>query len=359
MGVIGVSVGFSLKKVVQVEDKTLTISYHRSDAVKRSYAPQGMIGIMAADLDKAHFIEVDLDDDFFRKFDVAVNTGVEFESIGLSAAEVAVEYGRETDAARIKRKDFRFARGGVSGGSVSFFVNESKDLDYAVTSQYHFDPGSEWIGEKFSYEIAKHRTADRTLLVNPYADLGFMKVRIVPGDIDDGMVSRSEVFLRYEDSSGWSTQKQFVVLPGGAEQVWKLRLSHADEIEFSYHLIHHLKNGQRIETEVITSSIPVVTVNDPFGDALNIEFFPNYDATPIRQLFIDVQYKDLRNDYQRKGRLVFSGDLPDSQQLRFARLDPNLDEFTFQITLLGKDNSVRRIAEISSNQSLVFIGEHL
>jgi len=359
MGVIGISAGFKLKKVVQVEDKTLTVSYHRSDAVKRNYAPQGMIGLLGANLGRAHFIEVDMDDDFFRQFDISLNTGADFSSIGLAAAELAVEYGRDTDASNIKRKDFRFAAGGESSGRASFFVNASKDLDYAVSGQYHFDPGSDWTGEKFSYEIEQYRTSDRTLLVNPYNELGFLKIRIVPGDIDAGMVSQTNVLLRYEDGGGWSAQQQFELRPGGTEQEWKLRLSRPGDTRYRYQLVHHLQNGQVLEDPEVETDTPVVTVNDPFGDALNIEFFPNYDGSSIRQLFIDVRYRDEANDYQRQARLVFSGDLPDSQTVRFARLNPDISEFSFQMTILGKDNSVRRIAEMSSDQSLVFIGEHL
>jgi hypothetical protein len=87
-----------------------------------------------------------------------------------------------------------------------------------------------------------------------------------------------------------------------------------------------------------------------------VEFFPNYDGAHIQKMFIDVIYEDQANDYQRKQRLTFSGEEQDSKTVRFARRNTSLGEFTYKVTILGTDNSVRRIPEVTTDESLVFLG---
>ncbi|RIE00601.1 hypothetical protein [Cohnella faecalis] len=65
-------VSFKLRIVHQEERKHIKLVYDRSEATQRTYAPQSFIGLLVADLEKGkHFVEVDLDDPFFRVFTVS------------------------------------------------------------------------------------------------------------------------------------------------------------------------------------------------------------------------------------------------------------------------------------------------
>ena len=84
------AIALKLKFVHQEELKTLTLDYSSSEAVQRTYAPQGFFGLMLADLEDkdSYFVEVDLDDKFFRVFDVTLDAPVDFGRIGLNAAHM-------------------------------------------------------------------------------------------------------------------------------------------------------------------------------------------------------------------------------------------------------------------------------
>ncbi len=157
------------------------------------------------------------------------------------------------------------------------------------------------------------------MLVNPFRDFGFYEVRVLPGDLDADMIDSTDVLLHYEHSGSWSRDKLITVRPGGAEQSWKLRLSDPERREFSYKLVHRLNDGSTRETERISSTIPSITVNDPFEEPLFIELYPNYDPTPIRPSIVDITYDDPTWPSQRVQQVKFQPNDIDSKRVRFAR----------------------------------------
>jgi hypothetical protein len=356
---LGIKLGFKLQKIEQIEDKKLTFRYNRQQAVQRVHAPQGALALMAADLDgPPHFITVDLDSPFFRTIDIKVDNPVDYDRIGLMSTDLELEYGDRDDPATLKRKDMSFQTGGDKTASHSFFMNEDLDLSYRTQLQYHFDPMSGWDGRALSYEMEPEATLDRTLLINPFNHFGFLEIKVLPGDLDRGMIRHSEVHLRY-DGGDWSRDRMIVVRPDSPEQLWKLRIDDPERRSFSYTVRHHLTDGSVREVDAVTETVPSVTVNDPFDDPLIVEFFPNFDGSTIQKIFVKVIYEDQDNDYRREEDLTFEGALLQPQRLRIARIDPNTRAYSFQITALGTDHSVTRLPPVTSTEPFVFLGEHM
>lgn len=77
---------------------------------------------------------------------------------------------------------------------------------------------------------------------------------------------------------------------------------------------------ERLPQDLTSSAL---AVHEPFDQALSIEFFPLFDMTTVRQVFIDVEYDDPRNNFSRSERLDIRGDRTDNAKLRFALLDPD------------------------------------
>ena len=105
----GAILTFAVKAIKQVERKTLVFEYHRQQAVTRQYAPQSLIGMMLDDLTgPGHFLEVDLDDPFFRSIDVEVSIMTAFEPIGLQSVAVALDYGDAAHPQKHRHDDLVF-----------------------------------------------------------------------------------------------------------------------------------------------------------------------------------------------------------------------------------------------------------
>jgi hypothetical protein len=257
----------------------------------------------------------------------------------------------------VKHADMSFRRGGAPSQKASFFLNPKRDLGYNLKLQYYFDPLSGWDGEKLTYEMPPVTSLDRTLLVNPFSDFGFVEVRVVPGDLDADMIDSTDVMLHYEQPGRWSRDKLITVKPGGPAQSWKLRLSDPNQRGFTYKLVHRLTDGTTRSAGPVATDIPLVTVNDPFDTPLLVELFPNYASGGFKLLIVDITYQDPAFTRPRTQQVRFQPSDTDSKRVRFARTDASAGAFTLQLTILGNDNSVRRLRAVTLESPLVFLGE--
>jgi hypothetical protein len=354
---MGVGIAFKMQKVKQEELKTIRFRYSRSEAVQQSYAPQGFLGLLAKDLGPGHFIEVDLDDKFFRTLDIVAEAPIDFARIGLLSAQLTLDYGQPTDPAGVKHKDLTFDAAHPKTQQHTFTMNPRLDTSYRLGVEYHFDPASGWDGERFSYTLPAKTTEDRTLLVNPYEHLAFVEVKVVAGDIDWGMVRSTDVRLRYEDPGVFSREKVVTLTEAAPEQTWKLRLTHPEQRTISYSTVHHLVDGSTRQGPPATTTASSIAIDDAFEDALDIEFVPVYDTARIRQVFAEIVYDDTANRYRREQRLEFTGTAAARQRLHIALFDRQRRTYSLAYTLVGNDNSIRRLLPVETTSTLVFVGE--
>ena len=346
-----------LKFVRQEERKTLTLRYNRSEAVRRTYAPQGFFGLLLKDLgDKSkYFKEIDLDDPFFREFKVEASTPIDFAKIGLSSTQVALDYGDPADPRNHKHGDFVFASGDPGPKEFRVFLNDKRDIDYAVETQYHFDPQSGWAGDRFSYEVPKVRTQDRTLFVNPYEHVEFKEITIVPGEIDWHVLSSIEVRLQAEGYWNPEPRTAFLLQQNSGPQIFRLRGARPAPANrrVTLALTHNLKDGTRQTTVPLEIDVSTVIVHDPFVDALQLEFIPLFNKADVQRLFIDVEYKDPVNNYERDERLEVLGSQTESAKLRIALRDKNRRKISFRFTFVRPNGGFDQRAWTETTEELI------
>ena len=354
------AVSLKLKFLHQEEKKTVKLVYDRTEAVQRSYAPQGFIGLMLDELaDKSsHFIEVDLDDPFFRHFEVSVDAPIDFARIGLISAQVAIDYGDPDDRASIKHNDMTFDRNKHDRQTFTTFVSPDMASGYNVDIQYHFDAQSDWVGEHLSYEIPTREVTDRTLVLAPHDLVGFLEIAIFPNRIDKGAVDYTEVFLSYADPAvgGWKTSTSLLVRPDSPTQYWRLRLSNPAFKSWSYHLVHHLKDGTQKLVAETTSASTMLLIDDPFAAALNLEFIPLWAAGQVQTAFVDVHYEDVAINYTRDERVQIAGTQTMPVPLRISILDAHKKTFSYQTTIVTIGNGVARNLVQDATNTLIELG---
>lgn len=351
-------VSFKLKFIRKEERKTLTLRYNRTEAVTRTYAPQGFIGLMLGEIDdlSKHFVEVDLDDPFFRAFEVTVDAPVDYARVGLNSINVAIDYGDPQNRVSMKHEDLIFDPASPARATFATFVSPALESAYTVGRQFHFDAeqGSGWRGEKLSYELPDAETIDRTLVVTPHEHLGFLEVRVIANRIDAEMVDRIEVALAYDDPSGWQARDTFTVRPGDAPKAWKIRTSSSDAREYSYTLTHHLKDGAPpIVDEPVVTSANAVSVDDPFPDALEIDLVPAWDPAVVRLVFVDIAYSDPPNGIERSERIQFAGADQATKRLRLALRDRKQRSFTWKAMFVRADNGTVQRPPETTTETLI------
>ncbi len=351
--VASAAVSFKLRLVEEQELKTVTFDYSEQEATKRTYAPQGFFGILGAELDSSHFVDVDLNDPFFQTLAVDVLPPPEPADIGLLDATVGIDYGDQSDPAHYKHADLLFDQASTGRQQFQAFVNPSYDLSYSYALDFHFDPGSGWQAKDLAYHFPAQRTEDRTLRVDPRYNLGFLDVRVVAGRIDKALVTRTDVSLHYEGDDGWAQDSVISVVAGQADQRWRLRVADMPVAPFAYSVVHHLVDGTSKTTSPVTTTVPVVVVDDPFPQSLDLDFIPLFDPAKTREVLIDVTYDDTKNNYHRNERLTLAGSARSDALLRIALMDPTNRAFQYRLTFVGTDNSLDEGAFVTSTDTLI------
>ncbi|MFI8930568.1 hypothetical protein ACIG3E_23165 [Streptomyces sp. NPDC053474] len=351
-------VSFRLKFVRQEERKTLKLVYDRKKAVQRTYAPQGFIGLLLDQLpDKSsHLIDVDLDDPFFRKLNVDIVSPADFERVGLSSAEVSIDYGDPADAAHLRHEEFRLTANDRGPKRFETFLNATYELGFRVGVQYHFDAGSGWVGEKLGYELPPRASVDRTLTVDPGDDLGFLTLRVFPGRIDAGIVEAIDVRLDYDDGASFAHTDTLRVVPGGDTQLWKLRLSDPAKRAWSARFTHHLRNGTSRTGAPLSGEASFLPVDDPFTDALDIRAVPLFGPGEVREAFLDIEYHDPAHSYDRTERIDIPGTATEPVTLRLALLDPARRTFRHRVTVVTADGRLIQHAPVDGEETIIGVG---
>jgi hypothetical protein len=352
-------VSFKMKFIRQEERKTMTLIYNRTEAVQRTYAPQGFFGLLLKDIQdrSKHFVEVDLDDPFFRQFEVVVDAPIDFERIGLTSAQVGIDYGDPGDRRSMKHKDFIFDQNAPSRQSFTTFMSPDLASAYSYGVQFHFNPNSGWDGEKLTYEIPVDNTLDRTLVVTPFDHMGFLEIEVVPNRIDAQVVDFTQVDLLFTDPSGWVARKTLRIKPGTASQFWKVRTSHRDARTFTYQLSHHLKDGRVLTDDAVTSTANAVIVDDPFEAALDLEFVPLWDPATMRSVFVDLIYSDPENDYERSERLTFEGADVKPRSLRISLRERERRAYRYKATFVTANGRMIRRPEQETTETIIGLSE--
>ncbi|MFD4959726.1 hypothetical protein [Microbacterium sp. NPDC058389] len=349
-------VSFRLRIVHQEERKTVKLVYDRSEATQRTYAPQGFFGVLVADLDRSkHFVEVDLDAPFFRVFEVQVDPPTDFAAIGLRTAQVSLDYGDPAQPATLKHHEVTFEAADTEPDVWQVFLDQGLDLGYRAGIQFHFDPASDWKGATFAYEVPPARTEDRSLVLNAHEHVGFLEVAVQANRVDWQVVDSIDVFLRHE--SGGKVQEEQLPLSKGAPGPvsWKVRTD-VGARDYTYRLVHHLKDGTIKET---TSREPsraaLLPVDDPFPGALTVTLVPLLDPATTRMAFVDIDYTDAANGYTRAERLTIQPTAVDPIDLSLALMDPQQRTYRYQVTVVGKDNKMTKLPPVETSDDLVAV----
>lgn len=353
------AIAFKLKYIAQEEQKTVSLEYSRSEAVQRTYAPQGFIGLLITDLQdkEKHFVEVDLNDPFFQKIEVIVNAPIDFKQIGLKSAQVALDYGKPANPINYKHADFIFEAEQKTEQKFEVFMNSELDTTYAYTVQYHFDPGTAWEGRAFSYEIPPKRTEDRTLQINPFENFGFLNIQVFPNKIDWGIIDSVEVYLNYRSSDNWNKEKIITLIANSQPQFWKLRTDDLGTLSYTYNIIYHLKDGSTQKSTERNSQALAIPVNDLFEGVLEIEFLPLFSLNRVKTVFVDIKYEDLNYNYYREERLELTGGSTQPVSIQIAVMDRAKRAFQYRLTFIGIDNSMHRGSFITTDETLIGVSE--
>jgi hypothetical protein len=343
-------VSFRLKVGIQQEEKHLKLKLTRSDAVQRTYSPQGFFGLFAEDLATGdHFFDVDLADPFFQEFTVIVEAPFDKERIDLSSADVALDYGSGPGA---KHKDLVIDAHSPARQEWTVHCMPGQ-TSYTESLQYHFSPDSDWVAERYDYDLPALRTEDRTLLVHPFDRLGFVTLDVQADQVDWTAVAEATVALEYHSPGGWHADRVLSFTPAAhPRQQWKLRLDDPTARDISYQVSYRFPDGTVRTLPDETTRAAGIALPNPFLP-LDVTILPLYPTGTLRMVFVDLDYRDEENDWTYHTAVRLDGNAVDPVVAHLRVVDPALSGFTYRLTFVGRDGSFRRLPAVQTSETLI------
>lgn len=341
----GAILTFAMKFIQQTERKTMVYEYHRQQAVTRQHAPQSLIGMMLEDMTgPGHFLEIDLDDPFFRSLDVEVSLTTAFEPIGLQSVAVALDYGDADHPQKHRHADLVFDATRAAPQHWVVPIATDYDLGYTPRIEYHFDPQSGWDAERNEIVVEPGHIEDRTLQLDPTQHVGFLQVDIRPEELDPLEVNSVEVVLTHTAGSGWTSTRTYEVRPDGTPQTWRVRTEHLDKIPYTVQRTFHLVDGGTIRLDTTDATATTVVVGSPFADRLDRRIDFSVPPGRFAAIVLDVSYNDGTHRVTRRLELDGAGLAP--AQVQLGIVNPTVRETTTQATLLGTRGEIIRGAPV-------------
>lgn len=352
-----IAISFKMRAIHQDEKKTVSFSYSSSKAVQRTYAPQGLFGLLAKDLNRDdYFIEVDLDDPFFRTFEVRAEVPLDMSRIALRSVNVALDYGDPADPENHRHTDLVFDAATPGPQAWEVFVNKALDLEYTPRIEYNFDPQSDWQGQQHSYVVEPGPTSDRSLLLNPYDHMGFLEVSVLPTGLDPAVFSSADVELTYTAPDGWSSTEVVTVTPGSGPGTWRVRTAEPRGATYTYRLTHHLLAGGDIVGEPVTARAGTVVVGSPFPRHLTPEFRFEFPPGTYDKVQLDVSYEDPATGYRHTEALEVPGTETGVVAQRFGVMSRDEDPtWSFRAVLVGPGPAVANGPRVETTSRLVVL----
>jgi hypothetical protein len=287
---------------------------------------------------------------------------VDMARIGLRSINVALDYGNPADPPNHRHTDLVFDATTPMSQRWEVFVNNTLDLGFTPRIEYNFDPQSDWQGEQFSYVVEPGWTTDRSLTLNPYEQLGFLEVGVLPTTLDATTFSSVDVTLRYTSPTGWTAERVLPVTATSAPQTWRVRTPEPLGSTYTRQLTYHLVSGGTFVTEETDSKAGSVVVSDPFTGHAQPEFRFAFAPGRFDEVVIDLGYEDATYGYRHSQRLRCDGSQTGLVAQPFGILTASTaaPEWTFRAHLLGPGGAVVNGPEVRTDQvflSLTDTGE--
>ncbi len=352
---------FSLKSYRQEELKTRVFEYSMQTAVVRQAAPQGLFSTITKGLNLGRSIlEVNLDDEFFKRLIATVSIGGDLDVAGIKTVAVNLEYPgvRKPGEDPLQVDGFVFTSSDLSPKVFTTWLNDRKDLNYRYQMELHFKPDSPWAGKDAHVTADWSVTRDRQLTLDPLDAVGLFDVLVSFGHMDSGQVAQVQAELSYEDvPNDYRNRKTIFLKPGDPPAHWQLRLSNPQLRTYTYRVLYFLQENARYQSDWISSEDSTLVINEPFKGTLNVRLVPLLDPNALVEAVTDVTYEEQDTGYKRRFQRVFSPTELKSQPISIPTLSESPSSYLYKVTVFRSDGSVFESDSMTAESSAVVISD--
>jgi hypothetical protein len=208
-------------------------------------------------------------------------------------------------------------------------------------------------------------TTDQTQLIIGVQEVGLLKVNIIAGAINWGVIDSAQVHVRYADSANSvADQEDVVQLTKDARTQLYSRLIFAPVANpYQYMVVYYLKDGQQIQHDWQDSITPQLIINDMFQSRLTVTLLPSGGFDKITQIVVDLNYTDTTHEYNSQAYTVqqtyeFTAQQHDALIWSVPLWEGGPTAFTYRVTIVYADgHSEQQDPQTKQGSMTVVVGE--
>ncbi|MER2600505.1 MAG: hypothetical protein ABTQ73_13380 [Caldilineales bacterium] len=332
--------------------KTFDLNVSYRDVITREYNPSAQInpaflGVPFKDV----VLEINLNNApwYYKRLKVTVDTNLDFAKYGDIVHSVVGHLSYDQtgpDGQRLTKRESKVFT--ATDRSPKEFETSIVDVG---RDQYHVDLEVNYkAGPTLQARLASFEDTRRNLTLSvPNPGVMEIKFSTAPEAFEGSDLKAVEVEVDYADPRNRVARAVETVLLNKAkpEADYRRVLFAPWDKPYNYRVTYVLQdadgNVQRSSSAWIEASNETRTVNipTPFDEQFNLTVLPSADWKDVRQIVVDLDYKDAANDYTQQKTVFFEEAQAVRDNWKFALRDTNVRAFRFKQTLLMTDNSVQ------------------
>lgn len=332
-------------------EKSFDLNVTYRDVINREYNPSAQISpaFLGAPLDEI-VTEIDLQNApwFFNTLEVTVDTNLDFSKYGDIVHSVVghLSYNeRKPDGTRVTtRESLVFTAQDTASKTFKTRLAEVGRDRYSVEVEVNYKSGP-----VLKRRLDQFTTMTRHLVLevpNP----GVMEVTFStdPSSFGDAL-SAIEVEVEYADPRNSVPRAvETLLLKKDTPEVTYTRVIYATwdkpyRYRFTYLLNDGAGNQQRSRTAWMeaSSATRYIKAPTPFDQQFNLMIIPSVDWRDVRELVVDLEYRDDNGDYVMTQSYSFSEASSGLKNWKFPLRNPDHRAYRYKQTLLLRNNAVR------------------
>jgi hypothetical protein len=310
--------------------------YNESKVVKQFNFPQSFFGTLLKNVskDKPYFIEIDLNDPFFKTIDISVQAPLDsYGDIELTSAQVVLKYDGD-------QRDFYFDSQKTGEQKAKFNVNQAVGTAYQYQVQYNFKSknASGWSGSASYKDSEWHTTEARTLTLLPQEQITFLNVAV---SLKDGFewngINATKVDLTPVDSK--ETETLMFTKNNSATQRWKMRVLKPDASYYTYRVEYVIDGNSIMAGETKTINASSLLVSDP-PNTLKVSLRPmGIDWNVVTVVEVNLKYEDPVNGINNSSNAFVFESQTNTEYWSVRLANPNATKYKWKATYYMKDGS--------------------
>ncbi|NER82024.1 MAG: hypothetical protein F6K42_21175 [Leptolyngbya sp. SIO1D8] len=347
---LGSSFSYRKRDITRIDQKVLNAQMNERTTVKRSIYPQGHLSGLfrvlrqpGVDLDR-FILSVDTDDPWFQRRQVEIISRANFEEDAIASINVELTYGDHPQNVILEPA---LPRSTVEWASRLQDGNLQREVTAAYTVTFEDADRTE---RPITVSSPPAVTTFENLEINPRELYSIMPVPIVALGFPWERYPHVEIQTQYfDDENQIHIEDGFLLNQEHIEDRWRVFLLNPEQTQYQYKVIYRAADHKDIEMPWVETDDARILLRDPYPNKRSLLIVPSFNWNDINMVFVDLSYRDERNQFRYDESLMFSASEAGMKTFKVGLLNPDQRKIAYCVTVLFNDG---RMVEVPQSFTL-------